>query len=174
MKKFIIAILIIFALINCVNALSENIILSGQINSWHDGPIKDRASGTGTIEYAMESYSGGLSSGFNLSDGSGSYFFKSPSYSLSLSDFSGSIIAESNDQSTTVDGNGTGILRTKSYENYKWSLLSNGFPSGELNANGIWEIHATSARRIVDVSSEWQPNLTTETKLINNSTEYMI
>ena len=64
--NYFILLLSLFVLLGQCNALSENIIVDGKINAWHDGIVKDRASGTGFAEYSVEQYAGGMSSGFNL------------------------------------------------------------------------------------------------------------
>jgi hypothetical protein len=170
-EKMIKTILLILLMIPTGVALSENLRVSGQIDAWHDGAISDRASGTGVMEYAAEGYPGGFSSGFNLSDGQGSYFFDSGDYSIRLSDFSGSIVAESDSTSTTADGNGTGSIKTKSYDGSKMGLLVSGMPSGELNGRGVWVIHASTGSASYDNTS---PNLMdtneTESKPAGNFT----
>lgn len=141
--NYFILLLSLFVLLGQCNALSENIIVDGKINAWHDGIAKDRARGTGFAEYSVEQYAGGMSSGFNLT-GNGQYFFGSEAYTIELDDFSGLIVAESDGNSTTFDGNGNGTIKIKSYLG-RSGLLVNGMPSGELNAHGVWEIHANSA-----------------------------
>lgn len=138
-------IIVLLVLLLPASALSESLTMSGgQINAWHDGLVKDRAVGSGTIEYAWEGYEVGGSSGFNVSNGKASYFFGAEDYSIELRDFSGEIIAESDPTSTTVDGIGVGTMKAKSYEGARMGVLVSGMPSGEMNANGIWEIHASS------------------------------
>ena len=171
--KMIKTIILILLLIPVYSALSENIHLAGQIDAWHDGVIKDRASGTGTMEYAAEGYPGGFSSGFNLSDGLGGYSFDSGDYSVRLSDFSGSIVAESDKASTTVDGNGSGSIKTKSYDGSKMGVLVSGMPSGELNGRGVWVIHASTGRAAYSEPSPMDTN-TTEGKPSGNVTAIQI
>jgi hypothetical protein len=171
---------ILFILLFPASALSESLTISGgQINAWHDGgPVKDRASGTGTIEYAWEGYEGGGSSGFNVSDGKATYFFGAEDYSIELRDFEGSIIAESDTSNTTIDGAGSGTMKTKSYDGSKMGILVAGMPSGEMNAKGIWEIHAiSSARQVVGNTSLMDDNITEGDPVafqINSSTEFIL
>lgn len=176
MKNLILmAILLIFS-IPFASALSEDFKGEGQINAWHDGYISDRASGTGIIEYAAERYEGGLSTGFNITEGFGSYSFRAADYSVRVDDFTGSIIAESDATSTTVDGNGTGTLKTRSFNASRMGALVSGFPSGELNAKGVWVIKASSTRAAIsdpmaiNVTAEAKPNETTEQIIVINKT----
>jgi hypothetical protein len=138
-----------FLLISLASCLSEDFKGEGQINAWHDGYVSDRASGTGIIEYAAERYEGGLSTGLNITKGFGSYSFRSEDYSVRVDDFTGSIIAESDRISTTVDANGTGTLKTRSFNASRMGALVSGFPSGELNAKGVWIIKASSTRATI-------------------------
>jgi hypothetical protein len=175
-EKMIKTILLILLMIPISSALSENLRVSGQIDAWHDGSISDRASGTGIMEYAAEGYPGGFSSGFNLSNGQGSYSFKAEDYSFQLSDFSGSAIGESDSVSTTADINGTGTLKTKSYENSRPGVLMLGMPSGEINARGIiLGFHASTGSASYDNAS---PNLMdtdeTEGEPVGNVTAFQI
>ena len=163
-------ILILLLMIPIGAALSENFRVSGQIDAWHDGAIRDLASGYGTIEYAAEGYPGGFSSGFNLSDGQGGYFFDSSDYSVQLSDFAGSIVAESDAASTTVDGNGTGSIKTKSYDGSEMGVLVSGMPSGEINGRGVWVIHASTGRAIDNASPDVMATNVTESKPSGNAT----
>jgi hypothetical protein len=146
MKKILLFTLLLISSISACFALSEDFKGEGQINAWHDGIVSDRASGTGIIEYAAERYEGGLSTGLNIIKGIGSYSFRAADYSVRVDDFTGSIIVESDATSTIVDGNGTGVLKTRSFNASRMGVLVSGFPSGELNAKGVWEIHASSTR----------------------------
>lgn len=143
------SIVILFLLIALASGLSEDFKGTGQINAWHDGYVSDRVRGTGIIEYAAERYEGGLSTGFNITKGMGSYSFRSEDYSVRVDDFTGSIIAESDATSTTVDANGTGTLKTRSFNASRMGALVRGFPSGELNAKGVWVIKASSTRATI-------------------------
>ena len=138
--------LIALLLIGLSSALSENFQVTGKINAWQDGPVSMRVSGEGTMDYGAERYAGGMSSGLTISNGTAKYTFRSEDYAVRLDDFTGSIITESDSASTTVDGNGIGSIKTRSYENASMGLLVTGFPSGELSAEGIWTIKASSAR----------------------------
>jgi hypothetical protein len=149
MRNFILLAILLISSISTCFALSEDFKGEGQINAWHDGYISDRASGTGIIEYAAERYEGGLSTGFNITKGIGSYSFRAADYSVRVDDFTGSIIAESDATSTTVDGNGTGVLKTRSFNASRMGALVSGFPSGELNAKGVWVIKASSTRATI-------------------------
>jgi hypothetical protein len=146
MRNIILLTILLISSISTCFALSENFRGEGQINAWHDGYVSDRASGTGIIEYAAERYEGGLSTGLNITKGVGSYSFRTADYSVRVDDFTGSIIAESDATSTIVDGNGIGTLKTRSFTASRMGFLVSGFPSGELNAKGVWEIHASSTR----------------------------
>ena len=167
-------ILLILLMIPISSALSENLRVSGQIDAWHDGSISDRASGTGIMEYAAEGYPGGFSSGFNLSAGQGGYSFDSGDYSVQLSDFSGSIVAESDSQSTTVDGNGTGSIKTKSYDGSKIGVLVSGMPSGEINGRGVWVIHANTGGSIDNASPDMMAANVTEGAPAGNVSAFQI
>lgn len=118
--------------------MSEKFNGTGYFDTWHDG---DRASGIGVIEYGAETYSGGFSSGLNVT-GSGSYSFLSPDYFIRLDNFNGSIIAETDAEGTVVDAIGSGKLETRSL--MKTGFLMRGFPSGGMNANGVFEIHSST------------------------------
>ena len=110
-------ILVAFLLLSVASCeLSESFQGVGMFSSWHDGDFKDRADATGIIDYGAEVFAGGLSSGLNVSGGLGSYFFAASDYTISLSQFNGSIVAESDDTRTTVDGSGMGKLETRAYE----------------------------------------------------------
>jgi hypothetical protein len=168
-------IIFLLLLIPIGSALSENLRVSGQIDAWHDGAISDRASGTGTMEYAAEGYLGGFSSGFNLSNGQGSYSFKADDYSLQISDFSGSAIGESDSASTTADVNGTGTLKTKSYDNSRRGVLMLGMQSGEINARGIiLGFHASTGRAIDNASPDLMDTNATEGEPVGNVTAFQI
>jgi hypothetical protein len=138
--------LIMFLLIGLTSALSENFQVTGKIDAWQDGPISMRVSGEGIMDYGAERYSGGLSSGLTISNGTALYSFRSEDYAVRLDNFTGSIITESDAASTTVDGNGVGTIKTRSYENSSMGALIMGFPSGELYGQGVWTIKASSAR----------------------------
>jgi hypothetical protein len=167
-------ILLILLLIPISSALSENLRVSGQIDVWHDGSVSDRASGTGIMEYAAEGYPGGFSSGFNLSNGQGGYSFDSGDYSFQLSEFSGSAIGESDASGTTADINGTGTLKTKSYDNSRKGVLVLGMPSGEINARGvILGFHASTGRAAYSEPSPMATNAT-EGKPVGNVTAIQI
>lgn len=129
--------------------LSESFQGEGLFSAWHDGNFKDRIDATGIIDYGAEVFTGGLSSGLNISDGIGSYFFSSSDYTISLSQFNGSIIAESEGYGTTIDGTGTGKLETRAYE-IGGSIR--GFPVGGMNSNGIFEIHATTTSEKTNIT----------------------
>jgi hypothetical protein len=177
--KFNILIILLISLVPA-SALSENFQGTGQINAWHDGYISDRVSGQGVIEYAAERYDGGFSSGFNISNGSGSYSFRAADYSIRLDDFSGSIVAESDKTSTTVDGSGTGSMKTRSFNASRMGVLVSGFPSGELNAKGVWTIKASSTRAqvsdpmAINVTAEAAPSGNLHVFVINNTSEVPI
>jgi hypothetical protein len=171
----VLRILIALVLISPCSALSEHIQGSGQISAWHDGLVKDRASGQGTFEYAWEGYAGGGSSGINLTDGKANYFFRSSDRSIWLREFSGLMVAESNEDGTTIDGNGTGKLESNSYEGRKGVLVS-GMSTGEINALGRWNISFSSTRaKTVDPmetnATDGKPINTTMIR-INASTEF--
>lgn len=136
-------ILVAFLLMSVASCdLSESFQGTGMFSSWHDGDFKDRVDATGIIDYGAEIYLGGLSSGLNVSNGLGSYFFAASDYTISLSHFNGSIVAESDSEGTTVDGAGMGKLETRAYD-IGGSIR--GFPTGGMNANGVFEIHASTS-----------------------------
>lgn len=178
-KTILLALLLLFS-IPAGFALSENFRGEGQINAWHDGYVSDRASGTGIIEYAAERYEGGLSTGLNITKGQGSYSFRAADYSVRVDDFTGSIIAESDATSTIVDGNGTGVLKTRSFNASRMGFLVSGFPSGELNAKGVWVIHASSTRAVyvdpmsINVTAEAAPVEDIPPVVIDNTSEVPI
>jgi hypothetical protein len=177
MKKVILLAILLISSISTCFALSEDFKGEGQINAWHDGYVSDRASGTGIIEYAAERYEGGLSTGLNITKGIGSYSFRAADYSVRVDDFTGSIIAESDATSTTVDGNGTGTLKTRSFNASRMGALVSGFPSGELNAKGVWVIKASSTRAAsinpmdVNVTAEAAPVENIPPVVINKTSE---
>ena len=96
----------------------------------------------GIIEYAAAVYPGGMSSGLNVSGGQGSYLFLAGDYSIRLQEFNGSIIAESDQTGTTVDGSGKGKLEIRSYGKAKSSVRP--FPIGGIASNGFFEIHSAT------------------------------
>lgn len=180
MKINILLVILLISSISTCFALSEDFKGEGQINAWHDGYVSDRASGTGIIEYAAERYEGGLSTGFNIIEGIGSYSFRAVDYSVRVDDFTGNIIAESDATSTIVDGNGTGILKTRSFNASRMGALISGFPSGELNAKGVWVIKASSTRAAyidpmtINVTAEALPAGELPIILINKTSEVPI
>jgi hypothetical protein len=180
MKFNILFIICLFSLIQTSFALSESFQGTGQINAWHDGYISDRVSGQGVIEYAAERYDGGFSSGFNISNGFGSYSFRAADYSIRLDEFSGSIVAESDKTSTTVDGTGTGIMKTRSFNASRMGVLVSGFPSGEINAKGVWTIKASSTRSqipdpmAINVTEDGAPSGNLTIVVINSTSEVPI
>ena len=156
MRKYII---LLFLLIPIASAgLSESFIGQGLFESWHDGPIKDRASATGTIEYGAEVYAGGMSSGLNVSGGRGTYSFLAGDYSIRLQEFNGSIIAESDTAGTTVDGSGKGKLEIRSYGKAKSSVRP--FPIGGIASNGFFEIHSATQADPTEITSNESDNTT--------------
>lgn len=156
MLKYVI---LLFLLIPIVTAcVSESFIGQGLFESWHDGPIKDRALASGEIEYGAEIYPGGMSSGLNVSGGRGAYTFLAGDYSIWLKEFNGSIIAESDGAGTTVDGYGDGKLEIRSYGLRKSSVRP--FPIGGIASNGIFEIHASTSRDQMKVTSDESDNTT--------------
>lgn len=143
-------ILVAFLLISVASCdLSESFQGVGMFSSWHDGAVKDRVDATGIIDYGAEGFAGGLSSGLNVSDGLGSYSFVANDYTISLSQFNGSIIAESDSSGTTIDGAGMGKLETRSYD-IGGSIR--GFPVGGMNSNGVFEIHASTSPEAINIS----------------------
>lgn len=152
-------IVIILLFISTVSAeLSESFTGQGLFESWHDGLVKDRVMAQGTIEYGAEVYPGGMSSGLNMSGGQGSYLFLASDYSIRLQEFNGSIIAESDQAGTTVDGSGEGKMEIRSYGNRKSSVRP--FPIGGIASNGIFEIHSSTSRDPVINRSNESDNTT--------------
>ncbi len=172
------SLLIFFLLISLGSGLSENFQGIGQINAWHDGDISDRAVAIGIIEYGAEKYDGGFSSGLNIT-GTAKYSFRAGDYSVRLDDFNGSIVAESDNVSTTVDGNGTGSIRTKSLEGSRMGVLVSGFPTAELNFRGVGEIHTSTTRASVhdpmetNTTADSEPHVAVKppTLVINRTSE---
>ncbi len=180
MRNILLMTILLLSSVSTCMGLSEDFRGEGQINAWHDGYVSDRAKGTGTIEYAAERYEGGLSSGLNISNGTGSYSFRSEDYSVRVDDFTGSIIAESDRASTTLEATGTGSLKTRSFNASRIGFLVSGFPSGELNAKGVWVIKASSTRAVyvdpmaINVTEEAAPVEEIAPIVINNTSEVPI
>lgn len=130
--------------------LSESFRGVGYFESWHDGSFQDRAMATGAIEYGAEAYTGGFSSGLNVS-GLGSYFFLADDYSIRAKEFNGSIIAETDETGTTVDGNGTGKIETRHYGGYHSMVRP--FPIGGMISSGVFEIHSRTLKSVQKPSS---------------------
>jgi hypothetical protein len=139
--KLLVIFMVMISPISASASSSEWITCNGAFSSWHDGVdgvIKDRSLAHGNIEYQAELYEGGLSSGFTVLNGSGSYAFASRSYTVKLDEFEGTIVSEADDMGAVVKGSGKGHLILNLYGNSKTSVRP--FPIGEINANGFFKV----------------------------------
>lgn len=152
---------IIFLVLIIGAGISETFQGEGYFSAFHDGVAQDRAEASGKIEYAAVSHDSGLSSGLNVT-GTGDYNFVALDYMISLTDYNGSIKAETDQQGTIVDGFGSGRVETRSYAP---GGLVRTFPIGGMNSKGTFEIHARTAPYRLD---DAEMNISEDTDRLRN------
>jgi len=117
----------------------------GYMEAWHDSDkVTDRTTAQGRFDYGAEMYTGGLSSGLNISNGSASYSFRSGDYAIRLKKFSGEIVAEADSNGTIVDAAGEGEMTAISYPTRPFASSVRPFPIGGLEAKGKFSLHAAT------------------------------
>ena len=125
--------------------LSESFQGEGSMEAWHDSEkVTDRTVAQGRYDYGAELYTGGMSSGLNISNGSASYSFQSGDYSIRLKKFSGQIVAEADTNGTIVDAAGEGEMVATAYPTRPFASSVRPFPIGGLEAKGEFSLHAAT------------------------------
>lgn len=117
----------------------------GYMEAWHDSDkVTDRTTAQGRFDYGAEMYTGGLSSGLNISNGSASYSFRSGDYAIRLKKFSGQVVAEADHNGTIIDAAGEGEMTAISYPTRPFASSVRPFPIGGLEAKGEFSLHAAT------------------------------
>ena len=125
--------------------LSESFQGEGYMEAWHDSDkVTDRTIAQGRYDYGAEMYTGGLSSGLNISNGSASYSFRSGDYAIRLKKFSGQVVAEADHNGTIIDAAGEGEMTAISYPTRPFASSVRPFPIGGLEAKGEFSLHAAT------------------------------